>query len=256
MNVDISRILNDWPYRPGSVTVRKILGQDGKEKIQLRLDLGLLQMEATGRPDGLRPHGCESYLDYYEQKLAEHVLAHGTDEGFELDKEACDLLRAEALMYYHRYLAAFVLGSYETVIEDTQRNLRAFELCEAYAAQDPDRKMLQDYRPYVMMMNARAAAHLALKAKRMSEALERLREGISRIERFYQDSGRPDDVEHCGEIAVLREMAKDIGRRAPVDPIERLKRRLAEAVRQERYEEAAVLRDEIRRAQGEPRRDP
>ena len=36
---------------------RKIVGEDGKEKLQVRLDLGLLQMELNGRPDGERPHG-------------------------------------------------------------------------------------------------------------------------------------------------------------------------------------------------------
>ena len=44
MSFDISDILADWPYEPGQISARKITGDDGKEKIQLRLDLGLLQM--------------------------------------------------------------------------------------------------------------------------------------------------------------------------------------------------------------------
>ena len=34
----------------------------------MRIDLGLLQMELDGRPDGQRPHGFESLLDYYEAR--------------------------------------------------------------------------------------------------------------------------------------------------------------------------------------------
>ena len=86
MSLDISHILKKWPYRPGEVTARRISGRDGREKIQLRLDLGLLQMEASGRPDGERPHGFESLLAYHENRLQRHRDQHGGDEGFSLDE--------------------------------------------------------------------------------------------------------------------------------------------------------------------------
>lgn len=65
MSLDISGALRDWPPEPGQIQVRRILGIDLKEKIQLRVDLGVLQMETAGRPDGERPHGCECLLAYY-----------------------------------------------------------------------------------------------------------------------------------------------------------------------------------------------
>ena len=34
----------------------------------MRIDLGLIQMELAGRPDGQRPDGFESLLDCYEAK--------------------------------------------------------------------------------------------------------------------------------------------------------------------------------------------
>jgi len=55
MNFDISHLLEHWDYQPGQVVVRKFTGKDGVPKIQLRVDLGLLQMNAEGRPDGKRP---------------------------------------------------------------------------------------------------------------------------------------------------------------------------------------------------------
>ncbi|MBL0927979.1 MAG: UvrB/UvrC motif-containing protein [Phycisphaerales bacterium] len=69
--MDIARLLNEWPYEPGQINVRVIEGEDGNPKIQMRLDLGLLQMEMTGRPDGQRPSGYESYLEYCEALLDE-----------------------------------------------------------------------------------------------------------------------------------------------------------------------------------------
>jgi len=43
--------------------VRTLKGKDGMPKIQLRVDLGLLQMNAEGRPDGKKPFGHESLLN-------------------------------------------------------------------------------------------------------------------------------------------------------------------------------------------------
>src|SRR5260370_1403715 len=68
MSLDLNTILKDWPHENGNVKVRKIAGLDGREKLQLRVDLGVLQMEMTGRPDGQRPHNCESLLEYHQRR--------------------------------------------------------------------------------------------------------------------------------------------------------------------------------------------
>jgi hypothetical protein len=68
MSLDLNTILKDWPHENGNVKVRKITGLDGREKLQLRVDLGVLQMEVTGRPDGERPHNCESLLEYHQRR--------------------------------------------------------------------------------------------------------------------------------------------------------------------------------------------
>ncbi len=66
---DLSDLLNQWPYEPGKLNVRVIPGTDGEPRIQMRLDLGVLQMHMEGRPDGQRPRGFESLLDYHEARL-------------------------------------------------------------------------------------------------------------------------------------------------------------------------------------------
>ncbi len=247
MDLDIGHILDDWPYDPGQVTARRIRGRDGKEKIQLRLDLGLLQMEASGRPDGQRPYGYDSLLDYYSAKLQQHIAEHGSDEGFEIDEQACEALRTEGTMYYHRYLAEFILEDYPGVVRDTKRNLELFDFCNEYAAEESDREVLEQYRPYVIMMMTRAAAQRQLRDKKPKAALSTVRDGIERIRRFYNRLGREKMFERSGEVAVLRMMLKEAKLQLPPDPLKRLKRALNKAVEEERFEDAAAIRDKIKR---------
>ncbi|MDY6914593.1 MAG: UvrB/UvrC motif-containing protein [Planctomycetota bacterium] len=254
MSLDISHILNGWSYKPGEVTARRVRGDDGRDKIQLRLDLGLLQMEASGRPDGQRPHGCESLLAHYQQQLQRHREEHSGDEVFVLDEQACELLRAEAVMYYHRYLAEFILEDFKAVERDAMRNLRLMDFCKAYAAEEADRHILEQYRPYVMMMCVRARARIALGENRPKAALAALKTGIEAIGRFYRRTGREELVEKSGEIIVLQAMAKDVEARIPVDPAQRLRKQLDKAVQAEHYEEAAAIRDRLRRMTGEDQR--
>ena len=82
MDFDISRLLERWQYQPGQVIVRRFKAKNGKEKIQLRVDLGLLQMNAEGRPDGKRPFGHASLFEYFQARLYKYVAAHnGSDQG-------------------------------------------------------------------------------------------------------------------------------------------------------------------------------
>ena len=246
MNFDISDILGGWPFEPGQVIVRKIAGSDGREKIQMRLDMGLLQMEMTGRPDGQRPYGQESLLAHYEHMLQRHRQDNGTDAGFELDEKACEMLRAEAVMYYHRYLAMFVLEDFETVEHDTMRNLRVMDLCNAYAVEQADRFVLEQHRPYVLMMRTRARSQAALRDQRPKQALSAVREGIEDIHAFSERFGGGLG-EDPPELIILNALAREIETRIPVDPLARLQSELAAAVDEERYEDAAHLRDMLHR---------
>src|SRR5881397_557663 len=116
MDFDISPLLEQWPYKPGQVVVRKFKSKDGTEKIQLRVDLGLLQMNAHGRPDGKRPFGHPSLLDYYLAKVQQHAKKHeGSDAGFVLKAEDCSRLQLEALQYHHRYICFLQLEDYGAV---------------------------------------------------------------------------------------------------------------------------------------------
>lgn len=244
---DIAPVLQDWEYEPGTINVRKVPGLDGAPKIQMRLDLGLLQMEVDGRPDGSRPHGCDSLLDYYEKRLHEHCRRNGTDLGFHLTGRQCQMLREEAMMYYHRYLSLFVLGEFEGVARDTERNLRVLDLCGRFAIDEQDRLVLEQYRPYLIMMNTRARASVYVADEHYKRALEVVRKGLREIKQFFVRFGQRKAYAHANEVRLLKRFARQIKRHLPIDPLEKLQGELDRAVRDERYEEAARLRDQIER---------
>ncbi len=244
---DISPILRGWEFRPNEIVVRKIRGLDGRPKIQMRIDLGLIQMEADGRPDGKRPNGRESYLHYYLAKLAAYKRRTGSDDGFVLDEEDCMKLRAEAIQYYHRYVSLFHLGDYEGVARDTERNLRVLDLVRRYAEDEELVWMFDQYRPYILMMNARARGELCLKRKDFDGALRIVEETMRKIARFYKEYDVDEAGDRSPEINFLEDWAEDIRDQRPMSVREKLQEQLRQAVAEEKYEHAAILRDELRR---------
>lgn len=250
---DIARILAHWEYEPGTINVRRIVGADGKPKLQMRLELGLLQMEESGRPDGQRPNGCESLLEFHEKRIADHKQKNGgTVQGFGLKPDECQLLREEAAMYYQRYLSLFVLGDFPAVVRDTTRNLRVLDLCGKFALDEQDRLVLEQYRPYILMMRTRADASIQVRDHKYHQALDTVRAGLGDIRGFFDKFGHPEAFDQCDEAKVLKRFAREIKKKLPIGQVERLQRKLKRAVAQEQYELAAKLRDQIAAMQDKP----
>ena len=137
MSQDISRILKDWDYDPDEISARIVRGDDGREKIQLRVELGILQMEIDGRPDGARPENSESWLDHARKRQRLHDVSHPDGPPFRLNETQCMRLWREGVQYYHRYVAFWHLEQYGRCARDTARTLRLFAFvrpCRAGAA--------------------------------------------------------------------------------------------------------------------------
>lgn len=255
MSIDLTKLLQEWPYEPGQINVRLISGDDGEPKIQMRLDLGLLQMEATGRPDGLRPHDCESLLEYHEMRLDPHEseaepepadAAEGDEEARTLSEEDCRLLREEAVQYYHRYISLLVLADYDGVIRDTARNLRVLDLCRAHAESEEDRAVLEQFRPYITMMRMRAVASQMVNDNEPKAALYVIDEGLEQIRKQYDEAGRGAEYEESSEVQLLRGMRDELATKLPASQKHELRERLRRAIEAENYELAAILRDELK----------
>lgn len=244
-SLDLRRILAGWSYEANQITVRKITGDDGTVKIQMRLDLGLLQMEVSGRPDGASPHGCESLLAYHEKRIEQHAEKNGTELGFELSPAECQALREESLQYYHRYLAEFVLEDFEGVERDTARNIRVLDLCRKFAREENDRYVLEQYRPYLIMMHTRAQVHLALRRGAFKTAMARVTAGLAQIRELLIAAEQDDLYDELTEVSILTALRNEIAARLPADPMQKLEGELQKAVAEERYEDAAVLRNRM-----------
>ena len=149
MSLDLNSLLHDWPHENGTIKVRKVPGLDGREKLQLRIDLGLLQMEMEGRPDGQRPHNCESLLVYHQRRAAR---SEERGDEYELTAEQCGERQQEGVQYYHRYLSLFQIDDFEGVVRDTQRNLDLFSFVDDHIERDDLVCSLQQLRPRVLIL--------------------------------------------------------------------------------------------------------
>jgi Helicase subunit of the DNA excision repair complex len=244
MSLDLNDILKDWPHENRAIKVRKIMGLDGRQKLQLRIDLGVLQMELTGRPDGMRPHGCESLLTFHQLRAAR---ARANSEDYHLTPEQCAELQQEGIQYYHRYLSLFQINDFHGVVRDTQRNLDLFDFVDAYTQRDELSWTLQQFRPYVLMMNTRAKASIFLGQGKFPEAIVEIKRGREAIAAFFQKSHFPELAAKSSELHFLDEWLDEVSAKRPRSKLEIMESEMETAVAKELYERAAEIRDAIAR---------
>ncbi len=246
MSLDLNTILKDWPHENGNIKVRKITGLDGREKLQLRVDLGVLQMEMIGRPDGQRPHNCESLLDYHQKRAAR---AEQKGEAYELTPEQCAELQQEGIQYYHRYLSLFQINDFTGVVRDTQRNLDLFTFVTEHTDRDELSWSLQQFRPYVLMMNTRAKASILLGEGKFAEAVAEIERGREAIADFFQHSNFPELISKSSEIAFLDEWLEEVKAKRPRSKLEIMERemeaRRSESVSPRRPNWSPVLSNQL-----------
>ncbi len=254
MSLDISHIIAGWDYEPDEVSVRIVVGADGREKIQMRLDLGLLQMEMEGRPDGARPEGRESWLEYYMQRQRAAEATEPDKPVPPLETADCEKLLREGVQYYYRYLSFWHLKRYELCARDTNRNLKLFKFVREYARLDRDKRQFDQWRPYVTKMHSQAVATPLVEMGQYDAALKAIEAGIAAIRQFLEDYHQTENAEQCVELAQLERWRDQIIARrpqipAPIEapnPLAELKKDLERAIVNEEFEEAARLRDKIR----------
>jgi len=255
VSLDISHILSSWPYDPDELSVRVVAGDDGKSRIQVRLDLGVLQLEMDGRPDGLRPEGSESWLDHFLQRQKDHDAAHPDSAAFQLSSDDCAFLQREGVQYYHRYLSFWHLEMFELCARDTARNLRLFRFVHDHARYERDKLAFDQWRPYVTMMHARAVATPLVRLGQHEAALRALQVGIDSIRAYLDEYGQTEQADQCAELVQLEKLYAHVAAQhapgAEPDPsaerMQALQKELDQAISQEAFEEAARLRDEIRK---------
>ncbi len=251
---DLSGLLSEWTFDPTRVTARHVTTAEGEQQVQLRLDLGILQMQLHHRPDGQTPHGYPSLLEYYTQLL--HTDRRGA---LKLDSDSCSELQQECVQFYYRYLALMVLKDHDRVIADTRHSLDIFDLVEQHAESEDLIWDFLQFKPYVIMMHSRAKADKLSAESRIDEAVEAVEQGIREIASFLvtMEGDLSESMENenqevmeleSQEITLLQELIHDLRENGPEEnPVVALKQKLMYAVSSENFEEAARLRDSIQK---------
>jgi len=249
---DLDALLKGWDFdaADGSKNVRKIVGGDGRLKVQIRIKCGLIQWDADGRPDGRRPYGKESLLDHCHDLLREHERKYGTQDGFKLSPTLTEEVREEVMDYYHRRLILFQIGDFERARDDANHNLNLMAIVRRFVDDQEIVMAHEKYRAFVLMDRSRAEAMIRLAKHEPEAAVEALDKGIADVKDFYREYDREDIIAESQEIKVLEQMKSQVRdtHNLPLSDSEilaNLRDEQKKAVENEDYERAAELREEI-----------
>jgi hypothetical protein len=234
---NIDRILRDWPYDPEGGNVRIVKGESGRKVIQMRIDLGLLQLEIEGRPDGTRPNGFDSYYDYLVSE------AVGLGEDFVMSEEQCSEADREFVQFYHRRNCWLRLRQFRDSIADADHTLELMDFCRDHSPDDTWTVSHEQYRPYVLFQRTQADALADLEEKGPHAAVLAIERGLERIREVFAEHEAEEHYDEDEMVIRLRELRDSL--RDQFDDESRLRVKLSEAVAAEQYELAAQIRDEI-----------
>ncbi|MEQ1905062.1 MAG: UvrB/UvrC motif-containing protein [Pirellulaceae bacterium] len=236
---DIDHILKHWPFDPTTINVRSVdIGQ--RSVLQLRLDMGLLQMEIKGRPDGKRPHGETTYFEYLQKQRAMN------EEKFELSEEQCSEVDREFVQYYHRRVCWLHMHEFEKAVHDANHTLGLMDFCKLHSPDEDWTISHEQYRPFVLYhrTQAKALAILESDAENSAElAVEEVNQGLEMIRQLFVEYEAEDQFEGDELVIQLMDFQKSLRARYKVEKT--LSEKLSEAIAAENYELAAKLRDQL-----------
>lgn len=236
----LDAILRDWEFDPHSLAVRLVKGDDGRDVIQMRVDLGVLQMETNGRPDGQTPNGCCTFLDAM-------LEIEKQDSDFVMDEAQCFEADREFVQFYHRRISWLRLEHYHRAVEDAEHTLALMDVCRDHSPEEDWTMSHEQYRPFVLFHRTQAAALAALDEATPEIAIAEINSGLSAIRAVFEEHEAGEEFENDEMAMQLIKLRESISEQYEVG--DSLQQRLADAVRDEQYELAARLRDELARRQ-------
>lgn len=252
MRRDLDDVIQGWPYdpEPGEVLAREVRTRDGRNVLQIRVELGVLQLETSGRPDGGRPHGFATYLDYLRYCAASRGQAPGGKAPpWTMDQEQCSEADREFIQFYHRRMAWLSLRHYDKAMLDADHTLALMDFVRRHGNDDDYVASHEQFRGLVQFHRTQAQALIAIERRRPEEAIDALRDGMEKLgahQRTWWDHRENDstDSPNPSLIEQLRMFEQEIRKNYAVEKT--LREQLDEAVAREDYEQAARLRDMIR----------
>ena len=208
----------------------------------MRVDMGILQMDTSGRPDGVQPEGFPTYYDYVVS------CAFQQGEGFQLDEDHCAEVDREFYQYYHRRICWLTLKDYSSAVKDADHTLALMDFSTAYAPDEQWALAHEQFRPFVMFHRIQAAALVELEATEPEAAVKVIDEGLEGLTDVFEQHELEEHFEEDAFVVKLREMRSAVIEHYDLGPS--LAEQLADAIAAEQYELAAEIRDRIAHRRG------
>jgi hypothetical protein len=233
---NIDRILREWPYEPNSVNVRIVKGNDAREVIQMRIEMGILQLEISGRPDGVKPFDFDTYFEYLRD-------AESRENQLVMTEEQCAEADREFVQFYHRRICWLALREFGKAIRDADHTLGLMNFCREHSPDEAWTLTHEQYRPFVMFHRTQAATLQALEDQNAEAAVERVNEGLDRLRDLFDRLESDDEFEDHELVERLVELRESVREKFSVGRT--LREQLGDAIASEQYELAAALRDQL-----------
>lgn len=241
MSQEIDKTLREWEFVPGDVQARRVRAGDGREVLQMRLDLGILQMEKSGRPDGNKPGGYPTYFDYLRH-LAR--LADRSGEAFALTEEQCAEADREFMQYYQRRMCWLALREFHQAVADADHTLSFMDFVRTHSPSEDYTHAHEQYRGFVIFHRTQAAAAHALENQDPEAAVDAIHTGLDKLRDFFAAYDAEAQMDEDGMVQQLRKMETSLRKLHNIEAT--LQEQLTEAVANEDYEAAAKIRDAMK----------
>jgi hypothetical protein len=241
VNQDIDFVLHGWDYKPSMVQARLVQARGGRQVIQMRVDLGILQIETNGKPDGTTPHGHTTYLDYLEDQAR---VALKTGGPLALSEEQCQEADREFLQYYHRRVCWLALRNYGRAIADADHTLALMNFVREHSPSDEYLQAHEQYRGFVIFQRTQASAALQVEKNAPETAIDEIRAGLEKLRVFFAGFDMEDEMEDDGMVQHLRKVEQSLREEYKIEST--LQEQLEQAIAAEDYEKAARLRDALK----------
>jgi hypothetical protein len=239
---DIDSALHGWDFKPGVVQARLIQATDGRQVIQMRVELGVLQLEPNGRPDGQRPHGHLTYFDYLKHIA---TTAKRGNRGFQLTENQCAEADREFVQFYHRRVCWLALSNYARAVQDADHTLAFMDFVRDHSPSEEYTDAHERYRGFVLFHRTQAAAALKAEANDPEGAIDQINEGLKGLQDFFTTYELEGQMEEDGMVQHLRKFEDSLRQKHHIEAT--LREQLERAVANEEYETAAKLRDKLKR---------
>src|SRR6267378_3123381 len=162
-----------------------------------------------------------------------------------MDEEQCQEADREFVQYYHRRISWLALRNYAKAVEDADYTLAFMDFVKENSPNDEYTQAHEQYRGFVTFQRTQGAAALALEQNNAEAAIDEVRKGLERLKVFFSAFGAEEQMEDDGMVQHLRKIEQSLREQHGIE--ETLQEQLARAIANENYEEAARLRDALRK---------